>query len=77
MAVVLMQKTDEHERPISFFSWTIRDVTLKCNIIEKQALALVKALKDFHLCILHSHILAYVTNATVKDVLVQIDPEGR
>lgn len=27
--------------------------------------------------ILHSHILAYVPNAAVKDVLVQTDPEGR
>ena len=27
--------------------------------------------------ILHSHILAYVPNAAIKDVLVQTDPEGR
>lgn len=27
--------------------------------------------------ILHSHIVAYVPNATVKDVLMQNDPEGR
>ena len=46
-------------------------------MIEKQALALVKALKDFRVYILHSHILAYVPNAAVKDVLVQTDPEGR
>ena len=50
---------------------------MKYNIIEKQALALVKALKDFRVYILHSHILAYVPNAAVKDVLVQTDPEGR
>ena len=47
------------------------------NIIEKQALALVKALNDFKVYILHSHTIAYVPNATVKDVLVQTDPEGR
>eukprot|EP00253_Pinus_taeda_P019140 PITA_19140 len=41
------------------------------------ALALVKALKDFRVYILHSHILAYVPNAIVKDVLVQADLEGR
>jgi len=76
MAVVLMQKKDEHERPIAFFSRTIRDVALKYNIIKKQALALVKALKYFRVYILHSHILAYVPNAAVKDVLVQTDPEG-
>jgi len=50
---------------------------LKYNIIEKQALALVKALKDFRVYIFHSHIIAYVPNAIVKDVLVQIDLEGR
>jgi len=38
---------------------------------------LVKALKYFRVYILHSHILAYVPNAAVKDVLVQIDPKGR
>jgi len=38
---------------------------------------LVKALKDFRVYILHSHILSYVPNATVKDVLVQTDLEGR
>eukprot|EP00253_Pinus_taeda_P030713 PITA_30713 len=77
MAAVLMQKKDEHERPITFFSQTLRDAALKYNIIEKQALALVKALKDFRVYILHSHILAYVPNTVVKDVLVQTDLEGR
>eukprot|EP00253_Pinus_taeda_P019801 PITA_19801 len=56
---------------------TIRDVALKYNIIEKQALTLVKDLKYFWAYILHSHILAYVPNATVKDVLVKTDLEGR
>eukprot|EP00253_Pinus_taeda_P005978 PITA_05978 len=77
MAAVLLHKRDDHERPIAFFSRAIRDATLKYNIIEKQALALVKALKDFQVYILHSRILAYVPNAAVKDVLVQTDPEGR
>jgi len=69
MAEVLMQKR-------SFFSQTRRDAALKYNIIEKKALALVKALKYFRVYILHSHILAYVPNAAVKDVLVQTDLEG-
>ena len=77
MAAVLMQKRDQLEKTIAFFSRTIRDATLKYNIIEKQAIALVKDLKDFRVYILHSHILAYVPNAAVKDVLVQIDLEGR
>eukprot|EP00253_Pinus_taeda_P018003 PITA_18003 len=77
MATVLLQKRDDHERPIAFFSRAIRDAALKYNIIEKQVLALVKALKYFWVYILHSHVLAYVPNATVKDVLVQADLEGR
>ena len=37
----------------------------------------MKALKDFRVYILHSHILAYVPNIVVKDVFVQTDPEAR
>ena len=47
MATVLTQKRDQIEQPISFFSRTIQDATLQYNIIEKQELALIKALKDF------------------------------
>lgn len=47
LAMALMQKKDQVEQPISFFSRTIIDVALCYNIIEKQALALIKALKDF------------------------------
>ena len=42
MVAVLMQKRDQIEKPIAFFSRTIRDATLRYNIIEKQALALIK-----------------------------------
>jgi len=77
LAMVLMQKKDQVEYPIAVFIWTIVDVSLRYNIIEKQALALINALKDFRVYILHSHTIAYVPNATVKDVLMQIDPEGR
>eukprot|EP00253_Pinus_taeda_P028204 PITA_28204 len=77
MVAVLMQKRDQLEKPFAFFSRTIRDAALKYNIIEKQALALVKAVKYFQVYILHSHILSYVPNTAVKDVLVQTDPEGR
>ncbi len=72
-----MQKREGVERPIAFFSRIIRDGVLNYNIIEKQALALIKALKDFRVYILNSHVLAYVPSAAVKDVLVQTEPEGR
>eukprot|EP00253_Pinus_taeda_P014023 PITA_14023 len=77
LAAVLMQTRDGVERPIAFFSRIIRDGALNYNIIEKQALALIKALKYFQVYILNSHILAYVPNAAVKDVLVQTELEGR
>jgi hypothetical protein len=46
IAGVLMQKNHQNqEQPISFFSRSLRDSTLKHNIMEKHAYALVKALK--------------------------------
>jgi len=60
MAAVLMQKRDKTELPIAFFSCNIRDAALKYIIIEKQGLALVKAVKEFKVYILHSHTPAYV-----------------
>eukprot|EP00253_Pinus_taeda_P028184 PITA_28184 len=77
LAAVLMQKREGVERPIAFFGRIIRDGALNYNIIEKQVLALIKALKYFRVYILHSHVLAYVPSAAVKDVLVQTEPEGR
>ena len=44
--------------------------------MEKQALALVKALKDFRVYILHSHIIDFVPHTIVKDILSQ-DPDGK
>ena len=44
--------------------------------MEKQAYALVKALKDFRVYILHSHIISYVPKIVVKDILLQ-DPDGK
>ena len=77
IAAVLLQKNDlGQEQPISFFSRSLRDTPLKYNIMEKQALALVKALKDFRVYILHSHIIAFVLHTVVKDILSQ-DPDGK
>ena len=55
----------------------LRDGELKYDIMEKQAYALVKALKYFRVYILHSHIIAHVPSAAVKRILTQPDPEGR
>jgi hypothetical protein len=72
-----MQKKIRIRQPIAFFSRSLRDSTLKYNIMEKQAYALVKDLKEFRMYILHSHVLAYVPNSVVKDILTQPDPEGK
>ena len=78
MAVVLLQKNDlGEEHPIEFFSKILRDGELKYDIMEKQAHALVKALKYFRIYILHSHIIAYVPIIVVKSILTQPYPEGK
>ena len=70
MVVVLLQKNDRgEEHPIAFFSKILRDGELKYDIMEKQAYALVKALNDFRIYILHSHIIAYVPSSVVKIIL--------
>ena len=45
--------------------------------MEKQAYALVKALKDFRIYILHSHITTYVLSSVVKSIFMQPDLEGK
>jgi hypothetical protein len=46
VAIVLLQKNVEGmEQPISFFNGEFRDVEIRYDIMEKQAYALVKALK--------------------------------
>ena len=45
--------------------------------MEKQAFALVKSIKYPRVYILHSHTIAYVPNAMVKDILTWDNPDGR
>ena len=78
VAGILLHKNDEVlEQPIAFYSKTLRDAPLRYNIIYKQSFALIKALKDFRVYILHSHIVACVPSIVVKDILTQPDLEGR
>jgi hypothetical protein len=78
IVVVLLQK-DEHnfENPIAYYNKTLRDAPLKYDIMDKKEYALVKALEEFRVYILHSHTTAYVPNSSVKDILTQPDPEGK
>jgi hypothetical protein len=73
-----LQKNNEgYEHPIAFFNKSLRDATLNYKIMEKQAFSLVKAIQNFRVFILHSHTIAYVPNAMVKDILTQDNPYGR
>jgi hypothetical protein len=45
--------------------------------MENKKKSLVKAIKDFRVYILHSHIVSYVLNYVVKDILTQDSPDGR
>jgi hypothetical protein len=56
------------EQPIYFFNRALRDVEVTYDIMEKQAYALVKALKDFRVYVLHSKIIAYVPSSSVKEI---------
>jgi len=38
---------------------------------------LIKAIKYFRVYILHSHIISYVSNVVVKDILTQSGPDGK
>ena len=75
---VLLQKDDQNfKKPIAYFSRTLRDSSLRYGIMEKQAYALVKSLKESITYILHSHVIAYVPSNSVKDILTHPEPEGR
>jgi hypothetical protein len=75
---ILLQKNVEGlEQPISFFSRALRDAEAKYDIMEKQTYALVKSLKAFRVYVLHSKIIAYVPSASVKDIFIQPDIDGR
>jgi hypothetical protein len=45
--------------------------------MEKQAYAFVKALKEFRVYILHSHVIGFVPNSAVKDILTHPNLEGK
>lgn len=45
--------------------------------MEKQTYALVKAIKDFRVYILYSHMIAYVPHVAVKEILTQEGLEGK
>jgi hypothetical protein len=78
VAAVLLQKNEEgFEQPIDFFSKSLRDAEIRYDILEKQAYEMVKALKSFITYVLHSKIISYVPTNAIKDILVQLDNDGK
>lgn len=49
------------------------DAAVKYNIMEKKAFSLIKEIKYFRVYIIHSHIISYVPNVFVKDILKKMD----
>ena len=75
---VLLQKNEQNEeQPISFYIKALRDSTLKYNIMEKQAYSCVKVLKEFRVYILHSHSTVFVPSVAIKDILTQVELDGK
>lgn len=62
---------------MAFFSHVLHDAELRYEPLEKQAYALIKALKAFRIYILQAKVIAYVPASSVKDVLVQPDIDGK
>ena len=78
VAAVLLQKNDAGlEQPISFFNRALRDVEIRYDIMEKQAYALVKDLKSFRVYVLHSRITMYIPSASVKEIIIHPDIDGK
>jgi hypothetical protein len=78
VAAILFQKNEEgFEHRIAFFNKSLKEVELRYDILEKQAYAMVKALKDFITYVVHSNIIAYMPTNVIKDISVQPDNNGR
>jgi len=45
--------------------------------MEKQAYTFVKSLKSFRVYVLHCRIIAYVHSSTLKDILNQLNNDGK
>lgn len=72
VAGVLTQKDDEDkEKPIAFMSAPLKDAALNYSLLDKQAYALVRAVKKFCHYILRSQIIAIVLDLTIKNLLTQ------
>jgi hypothetical protein len=76
-AVLLHKNADDQEQSVAFFSKVLRDAEVKYELLEKQAYALIKSLKDFRVYILQAKVIVFVPSISVKDVLIQPDIDGK
>ncbi|XP_057862523.1 uncharacterized protein LOC131070879 [Cryptomeria japonica] len=67
----ILKNSEEIESPIDFMSCPLKSHELKYYSIEKNAYAVVKAVKNFHFYIPNSHTVVLVTNTSVKSILTQ------
>jgi hypothetical protein len=78
VAFVLTQKNSNGEEfSISFMSKIVHDYELRYSKLEKQALALVKAVAHFQTYILNSHVIAYAPSSPMKMLRNQQLREGK
>ena len=77
VGVLLQNNVDNLEQPIAFYSKILRDATLIYDIMDKKSYSMVRALKEFRVYILHSHIIAHVPSTSIEEVLTQSEPDGR
>ena len=67
---VLLQKNQlKAQHPIAFFSKILRYVELKYDIMDEQAYALIKSLKDLRVYIFYFDIISYVPNNAINNIL--------
>ncbi|KAH9323750.1 hypothetical protein KI387_018389, partial [Taxus chinensis] len=70
-AVLTQEESNEHELPIAFMSYILKDHELKYTMMEKHAFAVVKAVKQFRFYILNSHSMVLVPDTTINSILTQ------
>ena len=70
-AILTMPEKDNVEALIAFMSIPLKKHELKYSLIEKNAYALVRAVKQFRFYVLNSHSKAFVPDLIVKTVLTQ------
>ncbi|GLJ23908.1 hypothetical protein SUGI_0454280 [Cryptomeria japonica] len=70
-AIVLTQRQEEDENPIAFMRSPFKSAEVRYSSLEKQAFALVRAVKKFRRYILRSKIYVIVLDQAVKSLLMQ------